>query len=41
VHGSLIAVTLAEVPQAEREAAARAVGERLGPLPLRHAVDWR
>jgi fatty-acyl-CoA synthase len=40
-HGSLITVTLAGVPQADRETLERAVGERLGPLPLRHAIDWR
>ena len=40
VHGSLISVSFAGVAPAEREALGRAVVERLGPLPMRHAIDW-
>lgn len=40
VHGSLITVTVADVPEAGRAALAAHIGERLGPLTLRHSVEW-
>ena len=40
VHGSLISVTFAGIAPGERAALTAAVTERLGPLPIRHAVDW-
>ncbi len=41
VHGSLITVTIEGVPQGERADIAKAVQERLGPLTIRHEIDWR
>jgi fatty-acyl-CoA synthase len=40
VHGSLIAVSVPGVPQADREAVRARVQERLGPLTMRHEVSW-
>jgi fatty-acyl-CoA synthase len=40
VHGNLIEVTVGGVPQADREALAAQVQERLGPLVMRHALHW-
>ncbi len=40
VHGSLITVAYRGVPPAQRDALARAVHERLGPLTLRHEITW-
>jgi fatty-acyl-CoA synthase len=41
VHGSLITVTIEGVPQDGRAGIAKTVQERLGPLTLRHEIDWR
>jgi len=40
VHGSLITVRGEGVPQAAREALAKVIQERLGPLTMRHEVVW-
>lgn len=40
VHGSLITVRVTGVPEAERGALAARIGERLGPLAMRHEVVW-
>jgi hypothetical protein len=39
-HGSLIRVRLSGVPAAQQAALAQAIGERLGPLPMRHEIGW-
>ena len=39
-HGSLIRVQLTGVPAAQQPALAQAIGERLGPLPVRHEIGW-
>jgi fatty-acyl-CoA synthase len=41
VHGSLITVGVAGVPASERDAVQARVRQRLGPLTMRHEVDWR
>jgi fatty-acyl-CoA synthase len=41
VHGALITVGVADVPEAARAAVAERVQERLGPLTMRHEVAWR
>jgi len=40
-HGSLMTVTLAGVPPAQRAALEARVHERLDPLVMRHEVGWR
>ncbi|MFM1987284.1 MAG: hypothetical protein RJA99_241 [Pseudomonadota bacterium] len=41
VHGSLITVSVAGVPEGGRAGVAAAVQERIGPLTTRHEIDWR
>jgi fatty-acyl-CoA synthase len=41
VHGSLMTVSVAGVPADDRESVRGRIQERLGPLTLRHEVDWR
>jgi fatty-acyl-CoA synthase len=40
VHGSLITVTLTGVPASARDGLAKTVQERLGPLTMRHELQW-
>lgn len=40
VHGSLITVHAPGVPEAERSALAGRIGQRLGPLTMRHELAW-
>ena len=40
VHGSLITVQVHGVPAAERTLVAERIGQRLGPLTMRHEVLW-
>jgi fatty-acyl-CoA synthase len=40
VHGSLITVTVPSVREAERGPLSDRIGQRLGPLALRHEVVW-
>ena len=41
LHGSLLTVTIESVPETAREALARQVQERLGPLTMKHEIVWR
>jgi fatty-acyl-CoA synthase len=41
LHGSLLTVTIESVPETAREALARQVQERLGPLTMKHEIAWR
>lgn len=40
VHGSMITVRGAGVPEAERAALTARIDEKLGPLPMRHQIVW-
>jgi len=40
LHGSLITVQASSVPEGERPAWAARIGQRLGPLTMRHEVVW-
>jgi fatty-acyl-CoA synthase len=41
VHGSLITVSIEGVPPSGRAAIGKDVHDRLGPLTIRHDIDWR
>ncbi|MEK8051410.1 acyl-CoA synthetase [Ideonella sp. DXS22W] len=41
VHGSLITVTVPGMPEDQRAVLTERIGQRLGPLTLRHAIEWR
>jgi len=41
LHGSQIAATVAGIPGTQSESLAERTQERLGPLTMRHEVQWR